>query len=152
MLHVENAVYLKDYQITVSFNDGSSHIVDFKQTILNDTRPIISELKNLEIFKDFSIQHHTISWSNGLDFAPEFIKSCSIKTIKESAWWAKQKPQTAAKLTYKYICSSASHLWLLYSPINRASHLLLKLASVVIYPHSLVSRTLASSFAKQNLI
>ncbi len=85
MLHVENAVYLKDYQITVSFNDGSSHIVDFKQTILNDTRPIISELKNLKLFKDFTIQHHTISWTNGLDFAPEFIKSCSIKTIKETA-------------------------------------------------------------------
>ena len=85
MLHVENAVYLKDYQITVSFNDGSSHIVDLKQTILNDTRPIINELSDINKFKDFSIQHHTISWSNGLDFAPEYIKSCSIKTIKETA-------------------------------------------------------------------
>ena len=85
MLHVENAEYLKDYQITVSFNDGSSHIVDFKQTILNDTRPIINELSDINKFKDFSIQHHTISWSNGLDFAPEFIKACSIKTIKETA-------------------------------------------------------------------
>ena len=85
MLHIENAVYLKDYQITVTFNDGSSHIVDFKRTIENDTRLIINELSDLEKFRDFSIQHHTISWSNGLDFAPEFIKSCSIKTIKESA-------------------------------------------------------------------
>lgn len=85
MLHVETAKYYEDYKITVSFNDGSSHIVDFENAILSDSRPIISALKDVSLFKDFYIKNHTISWSNGLDFAPEFIKDCSIKVLNETA-------------------------------------------------------------------
>ena len=85
MLHVESAEYQSDYKIIVTFNDGSSHLVDFENTISNDSRAIVSALKDLTVFKDFSIQHHTIAWANGLDFAPEFIKACSIKLLGESA-------------------------------------------------------------------
>ncbi len=85
MLHVESAKYYGDYKIEVAFNDGSSHLVDFEKTVFNDSRAIVSALKEPALFKDFSIQNHTISWSNGLDFAPEFIKECSIKLLGESA-------------------------------------------------------------------
>ena len=85
MLHVESAVYKNDYKIVVTFNDGSTHLVDFEKTIFIDSRAIVSALKDLTVFKDFSIQNHTISWANGLDFAPEFIKDCSIKLLDESA-------------------------------------------------------------------
>ena len=85
MLHVESAVYLDGYKLKVSFNDGSTHVVDFEKTILNDHRKIITELSDLSLFKDFTIQNHTVSWSNGLDFAPEFIKNCSIKILNHSA-------------------------------------------------------------------
>ena len=74
-----------EYKMTVSFNDGTSHLVDFEKTVFNDSRAIVSALKDLAVFKDFSIQNHTISWANGLDFAPEFIKDCSIKLLGESA-------------------------------------------------------------------
>ena len=85
MLHVESAEYQSDYKIIVTFNDGSSHLVDFENTISNDSRAIVSALKDFAVFKNFSIQNHTISWTNGLDFAPEFIKDCSIKVLNESA-------------------------------------------------------------------
>ena len=85
MLHVESAKYHDGYKIEVTFNDGSSHLVDLKQTVFNDSRAIVSALKDLNMFKDFSIQNHTISWANGLDFAPEFIKDCSIKVLNETA-------------------------------------------------------------------
>ena len=85
MLHVESAVYKNDYKIVVTFNDGSSHLVDFEIVIFDDSRAIVSALRDLEVFKIFSIQNHTISWANGLDFAPEFIKDCSIKLLGESA-------------------------------------------------------------------
>jgi hypothetical protein len=85
MLHVESAKYQSDYKIAVTFNDGTTHLVDFEKVIFSDSRAIISSLQNLEIFEDFSIQNHTISWANGLDFAPEFIKECSIKLLGESA-------------------------------------------------------------------
>lgn len=83
MLHVESAKYYGDYKITVTFNDGSSHLVDFEKTIFNDSRAIVSALRDLSVFKDFSIQNHTISWANGLDLAPEFVKECSIKPLEE---------------------------------------------------------------------
>ena len=85
LLHVESAKYYEDYKLVVAFNDGSSHIADFEKTILSDSRPIISSLKDISLFKDFCIKNHTVSWSNGLDFAPEFIKGCSIKVLNESA-------------------------------------------------------------------
>ena len=85
MLHVESAKYHGEYKIEVTFNDGSSHLVDLKQTVFNDSRAIVSDLKDLALFKDFSIKNHTISWTNGLDFSPEFIKDCSIKGLNETA-------------------------------------------------------------------
>ena len=85
ILHIESAKYHSYYKITVTFNDGSSHLVDFEKVIFNDSRAIVSALRDLEVFKIFSIQNHTISWANGLDFAPEFIKDCSIKLLGESA-------------------------------------------------------------------
>ncbi len=85
ILHIESAKYHSDYKIAVTFNDGSSHLVDFEKVIFDDSRAIVSALRDLAVFKDFSIQNHTISWANGLDFAPEFIKDCSIKLLGESA-------------------------------------------------------------------
>ena len=85
MLHVESAEYYGDYKLTVTFNDGSSHIADFEKTIFADSRPVVSELKDISLFKDFCIKNHTVSWSNGLDFAPEFIRDCSIKTLNVTA-------------------------------------------------------------------
>ena len=85
MLHVESAKYHREYKIEVTFNDESTHLVDFEKVIFNDSRTIVSALRDLTVFKAFSIQNHTISWANGLDFAPEFIKDCSIKLLDESA-------------------------------------------------------------------
>ena len=70
LLYVESAKYYDDYKLTVLFND---------------TCPIILALKDISLFKDFTIKNHTISWSNGLDFAPEYIKDCSIKVLNEIA-------------------------------------------------------------------
>ena len=60
MLHVTDAKYIGDY-------------------IKSDHRPIVQQLADINTFKDFTLQAHTITWSNGVDFAPEFIKS--LKTI-----------------------------------------------------------------------
>jgi hypothetical protein len=41
--------------------------------------PFVQQLADINTFKDFTLQAHTITWPNGVDFAPEFIKS--LKTI-----------------------------------------------------------------------
>ena len=75
MIHVVLAEYAGDYKIKVKFNDSTSGIADFKQKVSTDHRPIIRELKDIKLFKNFWIEADTITWSNGVDFAPEFIKS-----------------------------------------------------------------------------
>ena len=75
MIHVVSAEYAGDYKIKVTFNDSTSGIADFKHTVSTDHRPIIRELIDLNKFKDFTVDVFTIIWSNGVDFAPEFIKS-----------------------------------------------------------------------------
>lgn len=74
ILCVTSAEYAGDYKIKVKFNDSTSGIADFKQKVSTDHRPIIRELQDIELFKNFWIEADTITWSNGVDFAPEFIK------------------------------------------------------------------------------
>ena len=75
ILHVVSAEYAGDYKIKVKFNDSTSGIADFKETIYTDHLDIIRELKDLKKFRDFTVEAFTIVWGNGLDLAPEFIKS-----------------------------------------------------------------------------
>ena len=75
MLHVTDAKYIGDYKISVEFNDGCRFIADFESVIKSDHRPIVQQLADINTFRDFALHAHTITWSNGVDFAPEFIKS-----------------------------------------------------------------------------
>ena len=77
MLHILDVKYIADYKISVAFDDGCRCVVDFERVVKNDHRSIVRQLSNLDLFKDFKVQAHTIVWSNGVDFAPEFIKSLS---------------------------------------------------------------------------
>ena len=75
MPSVISAEYVGDYKIKVTFDDSTSGIADFKETIFTDHLDIIRELKDLKKFRDFKVDADTIVWGNGLDLAPEFIKS-----------------------------------------------------------------------------
>ena len=75
MLHVIDAKYIGDYKISVEFNDGCRFVADFESVFKSDHRPIVQQLADIKTFKDFTLQAHSITWSNGVDFAPEFIKS-----------------------------------------------------------------------------
>ena len=78
ILHVISAEYAGDYKIKVMFNDSSSGIADFKQKVSTDHRSIIRELIDLNKFREFTVEAFTIVWKNGVDFAPEFIKSLCL--------------------------------------------------------------------------
>jgi hypothetical protein len=61
------------YKIRIKFNDGKNTIVDLKDTIENDRRPIIRDLLDINTFNSFIVAHDTICWKNGVDFAPEYL-------------------------------------------------------------------------------
>jgi hypothetical protein len=69
-LEVINAKHLKDYQILVEFNDGTSVVADLERSLEGT---VFEPLKDPVFFKQFSIKFNTIEWPNGADFAPEYL-------------------------------------------------------------------------------
>ena len=47
MLWITKAVYCQDYKIDLHFNDGKNGIVDLRDTILQDKRPIFQKLRDI---------------------------------------------------------------------------------------------------------
>ena len=82
MLWIENAEYLDNYKIRVTFNDKTEGVLDMKPILENDRRKIFLELLDEDKFKHFEIAMDTIVWENGLDLAPEFIKE-KVKILVE---------------------------------------------------------------------
>ncbi len=82
MITVVAAKYLKDYKIEVVFSDNLQGIVDLENVIKNDHRSIFYQLKDKKKFSDIKIELDTISWSNGLDLAPEFLHDLLKKQNK----------------------------------------------------------------------
>lgn len=73
MLAVTEASYIDEYLLRLSFSDGRNGVVDLRDTICNDHRPIFLELKSKENFKRFHVAMDTVVWENGLDLAPEYL-------------------------------------------------------------------------------
>jgi hypothetical protein len=71
-LHVTNAIYIEDYKIEVSFNNGRKGVVDLSSAVKGS---IFEELRNKSKFSSFTVDKEleTIVWSNGADLAPEYI-------------------------------------------------------------------------------
>ena len=73
MIYVTHASYYGDYKLHIQFSDTREGVVDLHDLVYTDHRPIVRELQNISLFKDFHIQMDTIVWKNGLDLAPEFL-------------------------------------------------------------------------------
>jgi hypothetical protein len=69
-LEVSDAKYLGDYKISLFFNNGESKTVDLSDKLIGK---IFEPLKDKNYFQLFTIKYNTIEWSNGADFAPEYL-------------------------------------------------------------------------------
>ena len=74
ILHITEAQYLKDYQLKLKFNNGVEGIVDLSQQLWG---AMFEPLKDKTLFSQVKLDPEldTIVWSNGADFAPEFLQS-----------------------------------------------------------------------------
>ncbi len=70
LIKVTTAKYVQDYQVDLTFNDGTQAVVDLKDS-LNGS--VFEPLKKLENFKKFKLNRWTIEWENGADLAPEYL-------------------------------------------------------------------------------
>ena len=69
-LEVTKAEYLGGYRVKLWFNNDVIKCVDLKDSLVG---LVFEPLKNVDYFKSFSVKFNTIEWSNGADFAPEYL-------------------------------------------------------------------------------
>lgn len=70
-IHVEEAKYIDKYKVWLSFNDGAQGEIDLAAELDGE---VFEPLKDVSFFKSFRLEGHTLSWDNGADFAPEFLR------------------------------------------------------------------------------
>jgi hypothetical protein len=69
--HVVAAELANDYRIHLTFSDGVSGVVDFKEQVLG-RGGMFSALEEPSVFNAFTIdaESGTLVWPNGVDFCP----------------------------------------------------------------------------------
>ena len=73
LTEVTKAEYFGDYKVSVLFNNGVKKTVDFYSLLFVKDYPAFRPLKDIEVFKKFTVSD-TLEWENGeIDIAPETI-------------------------------------------------------------------------------
>ena len=70
MLRITDVNYVKDYELLLTFSDGTRKLADLKPYL---TGEVFGELLDLDKFTQFGLTGYTIDWVNGADLAPEFL-------------------------------------------------------------------------------
>jgi hypothetical protein len=70
ILHVVRAEYVSGHRIHLWFNDGTDGEVDLGGVL---DGPVFEPLRNLDHFRQFRLEGHTLAWDNGADLAPEYL-------------------------------------------------------------------------------
>ena len=73
MIWVIAANALPEYGLSLRFSDGSEGEVDLRSFILQDSRAIVSSLRDPEKFAAMRVMTDTVVWDNGFDLAPEYL-------------------------------------------------------------------------------
>lgn len=74
---VTKAEYVDGHTLNVTFSDGVRADIDFSKWIKN--YPFFEPLKDVNYFKNFSLDGWTVSWPNGADIAPETLHALALK-------------------------------------------------------------------------
>lgn len=77
-LHVLEARYVRNFVVWVRFSDGTKGEVDLSAEL---TGPVFGPLRDVEQFKAFTLAYHTLTWHNGADLAPEFLRERVTVTV-----------------------------------------------------------------------
>ena len=70
-VHVVKAEYTRDYKVWLAFNDGAQGEIDLSPELHGE---VFEPLKDKAFFQSFVLEGHTLSWCNGADFAPDFLR------------------------------------------------------------------------------
>ena len=75
ILRVTSADYIQNYVLRLSFNDGSTKLVDFWPLA---QKGICTKLQDLDYFRNYTLDPFTVDWSNEIGFAPEYLYEIGV--------------------------------------------------------------------------
>jgi hypothetical protein len=64
ILKIKSAIYIKNYELLITFQDGKEVNVDFYDFLKSSTNPQIRDYLILEKFKSFKIKDHDLLWGD----------------------------------------------------------------------------------------
>ncbi len=70
LLTVIRAEYLQGYTLQIWFSNGEVRVFDFSQEL---DKGVCQKLRNMDYFKNFTLDPFTIDWNNEIGFAPEYL-------------------------------------------------------------------------------
>lgn len=70
LIKVVNVDYIKNYIVDLKYSNGEKKRVDFFPLLKSGKK---QELLNKNNFILFGLNHWTLEWYNGVDFAPDFL-------------------------------------------------------------------------------
>lgn len=76
---VTRAEHAGDFRIHLTFDDGLSGIVDFRQWL--EFGPAFEPLKDVQYFRGFFLDGGTVGWPSGADIAPERLYEIVKKAV-----------------------------------------------------------------------
>ena len=77
IITIKSARYLHDFTLELTFSDGLTSEIDFTEWINSFT--FFKPLKDVNYFKNFSLDGWTVNWENGADIAPETLYEIALK-------------------------------------------------------------------------
>ena len=78
LLTVNGAEYVRNHILLIHFSNGKSRYVNFMPML---SKGICRKLKDIDYFKNFTIDPFTIDWNNEIGFATEFLYDKGVETI-----------------------------------------------------------------------
>ncbi|MCF0183127.1 MAG: DUF2442 domain-containing protein [Bacteroidaceae bacterium] len=74
ILKITDAVYIGDYTLRLTFNNGEQRLCDFLPLA---QKGICTKLQDMDYFKSFRLDPFTVDWNNEIGFAPEYLYEIS---------------------------------------------------------------------------
>jgi hypothetical protein len=81
-LHIISVDYVDNYQIKIQFSDHRVGTVDLVDSL---TGTVFKPLQDLSLFQQFDVDPDlgTVRWTNGADFAPEYLYFLAFRDLPE---------------------------------------------------------------------
>lgn len=73
-LEILKAEYVGGYRLRLFFNTGEVRIADLESSLVGE---VFQPLRDIEMFKRFTIKFDTVTWENEADLAPEYLYGIS---------------------------------------------------------------------------